>query len=107
LIEAGLFGLKYAAYEGDETKLSEKTSFLTNVQDTFVDLAQTLAIDFRVNKQSRDWHALTKAIKVRNRITHPKKVEDLDIRDKELEYLHRSAKFFAETTHKILSRASH
>jgi hypothetical protein len=104
-IEAGLFGLMYAAHKGDASNLKEKKAFLDNVYDTFTELAATLETEIRIDKQSREWDGLAKAIKVRDRITHPKKVADLDISEKELEYLHRAALFFTDTTEALLTNA--
>lgn len=57
--------------------------------------------DFEFDKKDENWFGLTQALKIRNRITHPKDVIDLHISDKELESLKRSSEWFCNLIYQI------
>jgi hypothetical protein len=79
------------------------------VQDKFFRLPENLKFTFRIinklfnakidlNLKGNHWNEFLSAIKVRNRITHPKKVDSLLITDSEIEMCKNSSLWFNDIT---------
>ncbi|NCC62519.1 MAG: hypothetical protein EOM12_16640 [Verrucomicrobiae bacterium] len=96
-VEAGLYGLRYMAALGEETKIPKKTPAKQNLEDSFNGLAATLDVPLAVSKQNTGWDAMTKAIRMRDRITHPRKPEELLISDSDMKIFDRATKWFSDT----------
>ncbi|GAC1543303.1 MAG: hypothetical protein NVS2B4_21780 [Ramlibacter sp.] len=59
-------------------------SFTENIKWAFQALAQAYSVSYNLDVNSRGWTSLTEGSKVRNRLVHPKKAEDLVVADLEL-----------------------
>lgn len=55
------------------------------------------SFDFDIDSRDPGWVALTRAVKVRNRVTHPKCGRDLEVTDEEFELLKQGASWFRRT----------
>ena len=82
----------------------------TSIQTKFLRLPDNLRFTFRVFNRlfgaqvdlgvsGAPWSAFLKALDVRHRITHPKKVDELDITDDELKLCREVSSWFNETIH--------
>ena len=60
--------------------------------------ARALAVDYELDVGGRGWEAFQGAVRIRNRIMHPKHVSDLEITDEELGHVHRAAAWYKEST---------
>ena len=56
-----------------------------NLKFSFMMLAKALGRDFELNLQGNGWVRYQKALKIRDRITHPKKIQNLAITDSEFD----------------------
>jgi hypothetical protein len=59
-------------------------SFLNNVRFTFRVSAKCIGSSFNLNVNGQGWDNLRKAVKVRDRLMHPKEVLDLEVSDAEI-----------------------
>jgi len=122
-IEGGLYSLKrIALYVGtqqnlfttSELALLEEKSYdidekgvvrqspkyiqlLNNVKFSFAAHARVYHLSFKINTQDPGWFALVEALKVRHRITHPKKTEELTVSAQELKWAKEAAEFYARS----------
>jgi hypothetical protein len=95
-VEAGLYSLRYMASFGDESKISKKTYAMQNILDSINEAARALGIPLELNKQDSGWDAMTKAVKIRNRITHPKTPDSLTITDADMVVFDRATAWFSD-----------
>lgn len=59
-------------------------SFLNNVQFTFRTSSKSIGSSFNLNVTGQGWKNLCKAVKVRDRLMHPKEITDLQVSDAEI-----------------------
>ena len=57
-------------------------------------LAKALGRDFELNLQGNGWVRYKKALKIRDRITHPKKIQNLAITDSEFDIVLNAWEWF-------------
>jgi hypothetical protein len=69
--------------EGEITERKAKIRFLPNLQFALLAYAHAYGRTLVLNKDS-DWDALTRSVKIRDRIVHPKTYKNLEISDKEV-----------------------
>jgi len=62
-----------------------KLRFKPNLLFAFQIAAKSNQINFKLNVNCHQWEALIRSIKVRDRLTHPKKTEDMAVTEKEIE----------------------
>jgi hypothetical protein len=62
-----------------------KLRFKPNLLFAFLIAAKACQINFKLRVDCQQWEALIRSIKVRDRLTHPKKLEDLTVTEKEIE----------------------
>ena len=67
-----------------------KISLEKNLVFAFRIYAQACEIQYKLNKSNQGWQDLKKAIKVRDRLMHPKRVQDLTVSDEELQTVMRA-----------------
>ncbi len=121
LIEGGVFGLKQVAItlsehgqgqfsEAEMAMLKDELYDLdkkgrATVQPKFVPLPKNIRFAFEACGRAYNtsyvlpvndsgWHSFQEALKVRNRLTHPKSIDDLQLTEKELEQASEAAKWF-------------
>jgi hypothetical protein len=98
---AELVLLEEKAYDindrGEVTQSSKYLKFVNNIKFVFAAHARVYGITFRLNTQDPGWDALVKAVRVRNRITQPKKVGELKISSAELKYGKDAADFYIKS----------
>jgi hypothetical protein len=68
---------------GDVETRRAKISLETNLRFGFKLLAKAGSIPSELNVSGSDWQSFRRAIKIRDRITHPKSVSDLNISDED------------------------
>jgi hypothetical protein len=93
-----------AKLEGDkETRRPFFLPTLDNLTYALEEFAYWNWADYKIDRKPDGWFNLCKAIRIRNRITHPKSPTDLHISDPELSVLHNATEnfkhFVAETFH--------
>ena len=97
-VDAALHGLRYMGASGDESKIPKKTRAKQGIEDAFNGLSDAIGLSLPpIDKKCLGWDAMTKAIRIRDRITHPKAPDDLEISDFDLEVIDQSAKWFSDT----------
>lgn len=85
----------------------------TSTQTNFLRLPDNLRFTFRVfnrlfqaqidlGVRGAPWDKFLRSLDVRHRITHPKKVDELDISDQEIELYRKVSSWFNETIHKAV-----
>lgn len=75
------------------TTKKAKIRFLPNLIFAFKAFATAIENPFTINKDS-SWESLTKSIKVRDRITHPKTAEDYSITENDMKDLFKAWDWF-------------
>ncbi len=70
--------------EGDVEQRAAKIPLETNIRFAFKLLAKASGVSTVLDVSGPEWQSLQRAIKVRDRITHPKTISDLAISDAEL-----------------------
>jgi len=95
-VEAGLYGLRYMAALSDASNIPKKTPAKQNVENSFNEVARTLGLPIALAKQNAGWDAMTKAINIRDRISHPKTPDDLTITDSDMKVFDRATKWFSD-----------
>jgi hypothetical protein len=74
------------------------------VKDSFKFCAQVLHRDFKLNLSSPGWMALCQSKIIRDRLAHPKRVQELELSDKEVAETHEGLEWFlAELDRLIVS----
>ena len=74
----------------------DKRDFASRVKDSFKALSAATGKPFDLSNQHREWADFTGAVKIRDRITHPKIAEDLAISDNEMLLVLSSSTWFNE-----------
>src|SRR4030095_3272513 len=85
--------------------LQERTQFIqlkTNIQYTFKVAADTYRSSYVLDKGS-GWQAFLRAIKVRDRITHPKDPAKMAISDQEVEDVNLALNWFEKALQDLFS----
>lgn len=77
-------------------------SFPNNIKFAFRTFALVHLTDYRLNVGDNRWDDLKKSLVVRDRLMHPKKVEDLETTDEEMERLQRAYDWFAQSTAEVM-----
>lgn len=69
---------------------------LSNIKETFKLCARLFDLDWKPNFGDSLWAAVKLSLEVRHRVTHPKKVIQLEITDEEIEFHHDAMEWFIE-----------
>jgi hypothetical protein len=69
--------------KGEVTIRSPRLSFLKNLRFAFIVYATAFTASFSLDVSGKGWQALQRAIKVRDRLMHPKTARDLEVTDEE------------------------
>lgn len=88
---------------------SDNTNYLEtqkNLQFAFSKLAQGFGVGTILDKSVHGWEKFTKAIKVRNRLTHPKAESDLNVSDDEMNTLQITISWFQNEITKLIQDAN-
>lgn len=81
--------------EGKASEKNAKLSLLPNLLFALRSISKVLAVDFEVDKNKKSgWGALEHAVTIRDRITHPKKIDSLLINDEDMLLLGRANAWF-------------
>lgn len=85
----------------------KKISLLPNFEYALHTYARVRRMHVVLDKGGTGWDALRKAISVRDRLTHPRKIEDMAVGLDELKTIETAMKFFRDTTGPLLLRNEH
>jgi len=69
---------------GEVATRSARIRFLSNLRFAFRVVVKSHDAPFALDTSGSGWAALQAAVKVRDRVTHPKRVSDLDLSDEEI-----------------------
>ena len=73
-----------------------------NIKFTFKAFAFIYGVDFDLNLDSDPrWNSLLKCISIRNRITHPKKTDDMTLSSGEIKHIHNAFSLFRDVTKEL------
>ncbi|MDQ3704519.1 MAG: hypothetical protein M3437_04725 [Chloroflexota bacterium] len=84
---------------------SARLSTLANLRFSFRAFVRALGINFTLNVGEHGWEQLRNGILVRDRITHPKRAEDLIVTDQEVLEILEGQMWFADQFGPCLERA--
>jgi hypothetical protein len=68
--------------------------FLNNIKFSFRVYSKSIGSSFALNLEGNGWRKLRDAVKVRNRLMHPKMITDLDVTDVEVEATKKAFDWF-------------
>jgi hypothetical protein len=115
MIDGLTFQLKQVALErereglvsfspSEREQLLEDTKFVRapdNIRLSLECLARAYGADFRPAYGNHRWASLKRAIGIRHGVTHPKKLEDLDISDAELKILLEGGQWYRDNLNEL------
>lgn len=87
---------------GEVKSMKSKISLLPNLQFALRTYARVIGHAVDLDKSSSGWQSLVKAVNIRDRLTHPKTLEDLHISDGDVSTVERAMIFFRDTTGQLL-----
>jgi hypothetical protein len=82
---------------GEVERQRAKITFINNLKFSFRLFAQVHGLKLQLQTGGDGWCALKESIKVRDRLAHPKRVEDLTVTDDEFRKLNKAYYWFAST----------
>ncbi len=85
------------ATDGKEIVKIFRLSFLENITFTIDLFAFANYLSMNIDKNSTGWELLKESVKIRNRITHPKNLQDIFIRKVELNKVFKAHNWFINT----------
>jgi hypothetical protein len=104
---AALLGETYLVTEGGEVRARE---FIIPAKHSIAfclrSYAEALGADFKLDRSSSGWAALLKAVDVRNRITHPKHLADIEVSHDELDTISIGVRWFGDRVSEISKKAT-
>ncbi len=77
-----------------------------SIEYTLYNYARMHYIEYKIDKTGADWRCFVASVKIRNRITHPKKPSDLVIDNNELVIIQSSGKWFLDTIKDIYKKSA-
>lgn len=78
---------------------------LNNVAFAFREFAQLHGASYQLDRSGGDWQALRSATRVRDRLVHPKALQDLDVTDAELSAVEKAVSWLNDSVALLLSEA--
>jgi len=69
-------------------------------------VAQACQCPYSIDKGNKTWTSFKEALRIRDRLTHPKKQEDLIISDNELRAVEKTAQWYKECVRHIMTPIS-
>lgn len=121
VIEASnLYGIKLSKQEAallseesfelnDKGEPISKTQYVQlpkNLKFAFGSMAKVFDAEYDLKINDNGWATFLAAIRIRNRITHPKQVQDIVISDKEMDVLGKATLWFADSVLILLQAAN-
>jgi hypothetical protein len=89
--------------KGKASEKKLKLQLLPNLQFALRSISKVLAVDFEVDKGKKGgWDALRHAVDIRDRITHPKKIDSLLINDQEMLLLGQANAWFRDEIARLI-----
>lgn len=88
---------------GEPSVLAKHLRLPENIKFTNKALTKFFGASVSLTDSSQSWSNFLEAIKIRNRITHPKNMHDHDVSDKELETCREATHWFNEVVSKQIS----
>lgn len=73
------------------TRRGAKITLTKNIQFAFRSLSKAYGITFKLDKGGQGWQQFLRAVKVRDRLTHPKVLEQLTVSDDDMNDVHNAA----------------
>jgi hypothetical protein len=89
--------------EVDEQRM--QTSMKNNIKFAFRAYARAHLADYKLNVGDNGWNDFRNSLAVRDRLTHPKEVRNLEVSDEELKCLQRAFDWFSECTAEVSNLA--
>ena len=81
-----------------------KISLLSNFEFALYSYAKIQRQEFALDKGGEGWRSLREAIRIRDRLTHPHTLKDLEVPLADLEVVERGMQFFRESTVPLVGR---
>lgn len=93
----------------DGGKVKSKYRFIplqSNMRFTFSMFERVYELDSKIHSNDEDWQNFIKALQVRNRLTHPKNLEDLILGEEEILLLTKVVAWFSQIANSIAEDAT-
>lgn len=78
-------------------------SIINNIKFAFRTYARAHMTDYELNIGNSKWDDFKKSLTVRDRLMHPKRVEDLEVSDEEMDRLQRAYDWFTAATLEVMN----
>jgi hypothetical protein len=88
--------------KGNAVIMKGKLRTANNLLFSFKSLAQAFGVSYEVVRSSTEWNYFKEAVKIRDRITHPKCMDDLTISDKEVDIIGETTRWYITSIKQIL-----
>lgn len=82
----------------------KRISLLPNFQFAFLTYAKARNDTVALDKGGEGWQCFREAVKIRDRLTHPHTVKDLEVPEKDLETVEKAMEFFRDSTGQLLHK---
>ena len=89
--------------KGEVVSVPAKISFAKNIRFAFRAIARANSVAFELKVSDAGWEALKKAAKVRDRLMHPKTINDLVITNDDIELVLKGSGWFVENFKECLN----
>ena len=100
--------LEEVSYDlGDKGEAREQPKFIQltkNVRFAFSAAARAFQVTYELAVDDKEWSTFKDAIAIRNRITHPKSVDDLKLSDDEVQVVADAGSWFLKNKHTLLQK---
>ena len=100
--------LAEVTYEvGPDGRVGEKPTKIRTLDGICLSLdaiARSAGVAYRVDKSGGKWRSLCSAVKVRDRLTHPKSAQDFVVTDQEMKHLHSGWRWYMDELRKAVRR---
>lgn len=90
--------------DGASKIVSAYLPLVQNIKLLFAALAIASGIESTISKNDQYWEKLSKAVKVRNRVVHPKRSEDMTISDEEIALIEEVRKWYLQNASLLLKK---
>ena len=92
---------------GSVKKKKARIRFKDNIKLAFASAAKAHGFDHGIDWGAQEWQDFSRALEIRDRITHPKKVDDLTIKDADLDLIKAAYDCFRRNVKLIAGKMSY
>jgi len=87
---------------GKAKKQKLRLRFIENFLFSMAMMAKAIRSNFELDVGGNGWDSFRKAVKIRDRITHPKNKEDFNVTDEDIEIFNQAVMWYLESQNQLL-----